>query len=540
MTLTPFWKYFLILIVLASLLYFWELGQGSLADFDEVIYAQMAREIVKSGDWFTMHLNGIPRFKKPPLYTWLTAASFKIFGIGEFGARFPSALFGVLGILATFFLGKELFKDEGTAFLGALILLTTIGYSLMPRQAMMSTTLTFFIILSLYFFSKAREKSRYLIFSGLSIGLAIMTKGVIGLIPLAIIGIFLIFKTTDTPRRCIEFIRDKNFYWGLLLLLLVASPWHLGQLLINKKDFLNMYIFDTLSEHTSGNLKNIGFYPLTLLYSFFPWTVLAFFALPRAFSGKKSSPILLLTWILLPLALFTFSGNRLYWHVVPLYPALSLLVAQFLREKKGFFTFSLALLIFSSALALTLGFINYKNPQLYKEYFSCVPVISVLIGGFCLSGILLLIYSLLAGRQAEKRRKSLFFGGITVIFISIFTFAFSVFHFLNAYDTNHNIKILGLKMRKLSSPSDKIIFYKGSSIPFLFYSDRFARRVDEEEGLAKILSSSEETFLLLKPEDFEVIKRRYPGMNFTTFKGEKDFFALANSGKPEKILAIKR
>ncbi len=337
---TPFLnRYILILIILASLFYFWKLGQGSLADFDEAIYAQMAKEIVRSGDWFTMHLNGLPRFKKPPLYTWLTAASFKIFGPGEFGARFPSALFGVLGILATYFLGKELFKDERTGFLGALILLTTIGYSQMPRQAMMSTTLTFFIVLSLYFFSKAREKSRYLILSGLSIGLAIMTKGVIGLLPLAIIGIFLIFKTTDTPRRCtprrcIEFIRDKNFYWGLLLLLLVASPWHLGQLLINKKDFLNMYIFDTLSEHTSGNIKNLGFYPLTLLYSFFPWTVLAFFALPRVFSGKKSPHILLLIWILLPLTLFTFSGNRLYWHIVPLYPALSLLVAQFLREKK--------------------------------------------------------------------------------------------------------------------------------------------------------------------------------------------------------------
>ena len=75
-----------------------------------------------------------------------------------------------------------------------------------------------------------------------------------------------------------------------------------------------------------------------------------------------------------------------------------------------------------------------------------------------------------------------------------------------------------------------------SSTPFLFYSDRFSRRVDEEEELAKILSSNKKAFLLLKPEDFKTIKKRYPAMNFAIFEGEKDFFALAKSGKPEKIL----
>lgn len=537
MTLTPFLnRYMLVLIVLAGLLYFWKLGEGSLADFDEAIYGQMAKEIVRSGDWFTMHLNGVPRFKKPPLYTWLTALSYGAFGPGEFGARFPSALFGVLVILATYFLGKELFKDEGTAFLGALILLTTIGYSQMPRQAMMSTTLAFFIILSFLFFSKGRKKSVYLIPCGFSLGLAIMTKGVIGLIPLAVMGVFLIFRFEELRK----FLRDKNFYWGLLLLLLVAFSWHLAQLFINKKDFLNMYIFDTLSEHTSGNLQNVSFYPLTLLYSFFPWTVLTFLALPRVFSGEKNPRVLLLIWILLPLILFTFSGNRLYWHIVPLYPALSLLVARSLKEKKSFFTFSLALLIFSTALAFTLGFIRQRTPQLYEEYSSFVPVIGFLIGGFCLSGILFLIYSFSAGRGVEKRKKVLFCGGITVIFISIFSFAFSIFHFFNAYDTNHNIKILGLKMKELSNPADKIIFYKDGSTPFLFYSDRFSQRIDEEEELERILESNGRAFLLLKVKDFPAIKEKYPAVSFTAFEGERDFFVLARSGKPEKMLVIKQ
>src|SRR5438105_999847 len=85
---------------------FFRLGQGSLHDWDEAIYAQVSKEMVVSGDWLTEHYEYTPWFEKPPLFFWSTALLLRLFGISELWARAASAMFGIAVLVVTYFLGK--------------------------------------------------------------------------------------------------------------------------------------------------------------------------------------------------------------------------------------------------------------------------------------------------------------------------------------------------------------------------------------------------------------------------------------------------
>ena len=81
-----------LLLLVAALALLWKLGAGSLAAWDEAIYAQVSKEILRSGDWLTPHWQYQPWFEKPPLFLWSTAFLYRLFGINEFWARVPAAL----------------------------------------------------------------------------------------------------------------------------------------------------------------------------------------------------------------------------------------------------------------------------------------------------------------------------------------------------------------------------------------------------------------------------------------------------------------
>src|SRR5437867_2873148 len=114
-----FWD-LLFLTALSSIFLFLYLGNGSLASWDEAIYASVAKEIIQSGNWLKFTLGGEPWTDKPPLAIWVTAVFYKLFGINEFSARFFSALCGLGTVIVTYLLGRKLL-NRWTGFLGALV-----------------------------------------------------------------------------------------------------------------------------------------------------------------------------------------------------------------------------------------------------------------------------------------------------------------------------------------------------------------------------------------------------------------------------------
>jgi 4-amino-4-deoxy-L-arabinose transferase-like glycosyltransferase len=154
------WIQVLVLLILCVILYFVNLGRWDLWNPDEPRYVEVAREMVNGGDWVLMHLNGHVYKDKPPFFFWLIAlSSFLMQGFSSFSARFPSAFFGTLTVLLTFFLGKNLYGPR-TGFLSGLILATSVEFFHLSTRANTDATLTFFTTASIFcFFSEVQKFS---------------------------------------------------------------------------------------------------------------------------------------------------------------------------------------------------------------------------------------------------------------------------------------------------------------------------------------------------------------------------------------------
>ena len=137
------------LLLLAALTFFAGLGRGAITDSDEAFYAESAREMVASGDWLTPHYNYEPRFQKPVLYYWVTAATYVVLGPTEFGARLWAAMAGFGLVLVTAAAGRRWY-DESTGLLAGAIVATNFGYFSIGRMALPDLPLTFCITLAIW------------------------------------------------------------------------------------------------------------------------------------------------------------------------------------------------------------------------------------------------------------------------------------------------------------------------------------------------------------------------------------------------------
>jgi 4-amino-4-deoxy-L-arabinose transferase-like glycosyltransferase len=178
--------------IAAALLFVPGLGSVHLFDRDEINFAEIAREMLVTGQWSQPSVGFRPFYEKPPLFMWLQAASMSVFGVGEFAARFPNALCGALTLIALYRIGARI---RGRAF-GLLWVLAYVG-SLLPqayfRSGIIDPWFNLFIFLGLASFIRcAHEPSAArAALGGLFLGLATLTKGPVGvLIPALCAGVY--------------------------------------------------------------------------------------------------------------------------------------------------------------------------------------------------------------------------------------------------------------------------------------------------------------------------------------------------------------
>ena len=263
----------LALLALATLLFFAGLGDLGLTDRDEGSNAEAAREMLESGNWLYPTLNGEPRFAKPVLIYWLTATGYLAFGVHEFTARLPSALFATaLIILQYAFLSRIWGSFVG--LLGALILLLNIEMVAIGRLALTDSVLIFFVTLSLFCFwlGLHEENGRrffWLFYVGMALGT--LTKGPLGfIVPLVVVLPYL-----TVTRRWSQFRRNGFPVAGSLLFLILAVPWYAIMLWIHGTRYTASARADTVGRFFSiigGHGGTIFFYIPVLLFGFFPWS----------------------------------------------------------------------------------------------------------------------------------------------------------------------------------------------------------------------------------------------------------------------------
>src|ERR1700749_4359995 len=103
----PNYLRYAIIVLLGCLLFLPFLGQVHLFDWDEINFAECAREMIVSKDYLRAQIDFMPFWEKPPFFIWMQVLSMKLFGVGEYAARFPNAFIGILTLLSLFYIGKR-------------------------------------------------------------------------------------------------------------------------------------------------------------------------------------------------------------------------------------------------------------------------------------------------------------------------------------------------------------------------------------------------------------------------------------------------
>lgn len=475
----------IVLFLSSSVVIFWKLGDGSLAMWDESEYAEISKNILRTGDWITLYWqSGLsPDFHIPPLYAWLTAITYKIFGINEFSARFWSAIFGISCIITTYLLGKELY-NRYVGFIASVILLTSPQFLDWSRRAMLDVPLTFFITLAiLSFWIGYRKNNKYFILSGVSIGLGFMTKGVAGIIPILIILLFAILSTD------LKVLRNKNTLKGIFAIIAVAAPWHISQLILHGKKFFDKYfmyhVIKRSEQAIEGHVGTDFYYFDILKKGFQPYSFFILFAVlynaKAVIEEKKREDILILSWIVVVLGIFTLAQSKLPWYIIPIYPALSISGAQFLYkfiEKEDALIYTG--IFISLALWLSLSCQNITM---------ILPVKSVLIGGVAITAIIFAIHIFIKKAQNYNR---------IVPFLIVFVLLISTIHLPDAPDYSRDIKAVTSSMKIVSESNDTLYLYTISFPAPLFYSDRKVSYIRDKNKLKQILNNSKTAFVLIK------------------------------------------
>ncbi len=337
-----FW-YFAALLIAGFLFSLWRLGSLALFDLDEGGYAEIAREMLVLDDWIIPRLNFVRLLDKPPLLYWLTAVSFKLFGISELSARLPAALSNV-GIMALCAVMGRRFFGSLAGMLSALIFATSAGLVVFETGRQLQPDILFTLFLTaalaalLFGCSDSRNRERYFMAGYAAMALAVMTKGLIGLVfpVMAILG-YVVFT------REFGLIRQILIWRGFLVFFLLAVPWHLAAEL-RSPGFLKFYLLDVhfLRFFNAGSIASsmtslsvAGLWAGTALI-FYPWTFFLPLVLwenfpPRLRNGTEAEKAVLWLWLWVGVLLLFFSVGsfRLFYYGLPALPALAVLSGKY-------------------------------------------------------------------------------------------------------------------------------------------------------------------------------------------------------------------
>ncbi len=319
----------LLLVILISLaINFFNLGALPLLDPDEPVYAETPKEMFQYNEFLSPRIYGEYWYDKPPLYYWLVAGSFKLFGVNEFAARFPSALQGVFCAAAVYIFMRRWMGEKAALFSG-IVLATSVEYFYLAKAAVTDMTLLTCLTLALFCFWDKRYYAAYFF-----AGLATLAKGPIGILfPCGIIFVYLCFSR--------EFSRllHMKLGSGMLVYSIVALPWYWFMYKMHGSAFIDTFLgFHNVTrftspEHPEGVLWY--YYIPVLLLGFFPWIA----ALPQALwnacneRGERGRMLLFMTiWAGFIFLFFTVSRTKLVSYILPMYPPLAILLGAYIAR----------------------------------------------------------------------------------------------------------------------------------------------------------------------------------------------------------------
>ena len=257
---------------LTFLMLFANLHRGDLAGYDDAVYAHEGKQMLLTGDWWNVWLNGKLDFDKPPLFIWLEALSFWLLGVSDFAAKFPSALLGLATVALVYFVALELSGEHWLASLAMFVLASTQYFLKYATHAMTDVAFTFLFTLAIWAYLKARQRPAFFLLCGSAIGLAGLTRSILGLLALGVIGAHLLVGRKRASLR-------SGYLWlGMILALGLPLGWFFAQYHWHGEQFLQHHFSYTAENARSIDpqrgwrfVLGLGEYPFLLVKLYWPW-----------------------------------------------------------------------------------------------------------------------------------------------------------------------------------------------------------------------------------------------------------------------------
>jgi len=451
------------------------LGNRPLSVPDEARYSEIPREMLVAHDYLTPTLNGLSYFEKPPLLYWIQAASLHTFDFNEWGSRIPTALFGLIGCIWIYALGRALY-GRLAGLLSCGVLASSTLYFIFTHVVTIDMLLTLLLTLILGSFlwvsesqnTKSHRTSEtlhqhantILYVAYIATAGAILAKGLVGiLLPAAIIGLWFI-----STRRW-SLILQLKILQGLGIILLLAAPWHIEISSIHP-EFPQFYFID---QQFSRYLTDIAqrsqpfwFFIPIILSGWLPWVVFLPASIKATFKNcwlpHNHSQLFLLLWAGGIFLFFSASHSKLVPYILPAFPPMALMIGHYLAEQWNKNTQSnqaafWVLTIIGIIALLTCIILPSQLPVVTNAVESRLYFYLL---GFCIGASF--FSSAWLGLRGQFRN------AIIVLMLSYSTVLFTIVLATPHIDTR-SIKSLALTLQQQSTPHDVIIMYD------LYYQD---------------------------------------------------------------------
>jgi 4-amino-4-deoxy-L-arabinose transferase-like glycosyltransferase len=466
------WFYDIFLLFFFISLFFaaW-LGSHHLLIPDEGRYAEAIREMLVTHDYLTPRVDGVAFLEKPILFYWLAAFPAKLLGLNEWTIRIWPALCGVLGCVMTYSAARILF-DRRTGILAAVILATCPLYFSMAHYVNFDLTVGVFIsgaLLSFIVAMKYREKDKkiFLYAAYVFAGLAVLTKGLIGIIfPAMIIGMWILILNRW------KILKEMHLPLGLLIIFAINAPWFFIEQHAEPRFFEFFFLKNQFTRFLTANFNNqkpLWFYIPVVLIGIFPWLGFLFQSISESvkliWKNKQDRAIelFLLLWPLLIFLFFTIPSSKLIGYMIPVIPPLAILIAHYLSQRWNQIQSTEiqigALFFLISAIVIFVVLIgNFFIPHLpqAKPYFDFIAII------FLLSAIILLFLF-------RKAKVSKIVGLIASVSMLVLLMVAAAIPTVNARSS----KPLAMIVNQLSKPGDLVVNYHNYSQDLPFYLNQY-------------------------------------------------------------------
>lgn len=329
----------ILIIVIGSFLFIPFIGQSHLFDWDEINFAEAAREMLVTNDWLTVQINYLPFWEKPPLFIWMQALSMKVFGINEFAARFPNAICGIVTLLVLFRLGRSILNSK-LGLLWVLLYACSILPFIYFKSGIIDPWFNLFIFLGIYTISSFTQSNdmlrryRFVVLSALFIGLAILSKGPVALLVFGLVSVIYFiakkFKVKFNVRQVILF---------LIISLFVGGFWFILQMLNGNlgivKDFF-VYQVRLFQTKDAGHGGFLFYHFVVLIFGVFPASIYAFLYFKRFQKDERLVFFEFKTWMVIllwtVLILFTIVKTKIIHYSSLAYFPLTFIAAFYIYK----------------------------------------------------------------------------------------------------------------------------------------------------------------------------------------------------------------